>query len=399
MVEAINKLAFIKEISIFSDTSEIVLKEIASQCELMLVASSETIFRKGDEPDGVYFIYSGEVKIHDGDYVFATFQPLDFFGEYSLIDSDVRSASVTAVSDTVLLKLEHQNLHRFLYSNEKITKGLLISLIKRLRENNELEEKLAARNQKIQNQAKKLKAQQDELKELNAMKDKFIAVMAHDLRNPLSTILGLVDILEENIKSVPEEKIIGYLKQVKNYSLSTLELLSDLLQWAKSQSGLLNIFTSNIDLTKVIRENIRLFEPQAKARNISIDYKAGPPLYVDANGNMISTVLRNLLLNAVKFTPEGGSVKVSVKSLKNSLKITVADTGPGINKADQQKLFKIEEDVSKIGAASKQTLPYKGSGLGLILCKEFISRHKGKIWIESDVAKGCKVHFTLPLQK
>ncbi len=399
-IEKNELIDFLQSVKIFTDTARDDLEYLSDFCEVVNFPAGHVIFSKGDYPDGIYFIFSGKVQIHDKDYVFATMEPPQFFGEYSVLDSDVRSATVTTLSPTCLIKLQHQDLHRFLYSNEKVARGLLLSLIKRLRENNKLEESLAKSNEKIKKQAEKLKRQSKKLKELNAMKDKFIAVMAHDLRNPLSTILGLVDILYENTTALPEKQLKNYLQQIKIYSSNTLSLLSDLLQWARSQSGLLKINKEPIDIETLFKETLELFDNEIKTHDLKVQFNFDSPLTVYASRNMIYTVVRNLLSNAVKFSPDHGIIDIYAAREKKSVLISIQNSGVSLTDSEKNKLFKMEEDVNSIGIKQdKGYIQKKGAGLGLILCQEFIQKHGGKIWVESSEEIGFKVSFCLPDEK
>ena len=172
-----------------------------------------------------------------------------------------------------------------------------------------------------------------------------------------------------------------------------MDLLLNLLEWSRCQSGRMEFNPEYFEIISLIKDVIKLLNDSAQQKSITIFEKLPHNVPVYADKAMISTILRNLISNAIKFTNLGGKVVISAKQKQNDLIVTISDDGIGIKKDAIKKLFHIEESFSTIG-----TLNEKGTGLGLILCKEFIEKHNGVVWVESEVGKGSVFHFTLPLR-
>ena len=239
---------------------------------------------------------------------------------------------------------------------------------------------------------KAIKENAQQLKELNATKDKFFSIIAHDLRNPVNSILTFSDLLLTNFKNYNQDKLEKFLISIHNLSKQAFDLLENLLIWAKSQTGKISMDSEILNINSLISYNTSLLKEMALRKNISISYPPDNNFYVFADKNMINTVLRNLITNAIKYTPSGGKIEIHTELLKNQVKISVEDSGMGMTKEIKNNLFLIERSISTPGTENE-----KGTGLGLILCKEFVERHGGKIWVESDSGKGSKFMFTLPL--
>ncbi len=232
--------------------------------------------------------------------------------------------------------------------------------------------------------------QNTELKKLNTDKDRFMQILAHDLRNPFNALLGILDLLVTNYDKYSSEKIEKLLKLLHNSTYNTYNLLEDLLLWSKSQAGQLAFQPKEILLEEITKDVISTLQVIADSKNISLSYSEIGFILAFADLNMVKTILRNLISNAIKFTNSNGSVMVSVKLQNAMVEISVIDNGIGID----------EETISKLWVlphTTEGTSGERGTGLGLLLCKEFVERHGGKIWIESQVNKGSSFKFTLPI--
>jgi PAS domain S-box-containing protein len=231
---------------------------------------------------------------------------------------------------------------------------------------------------------------EEQLKELNATKDKLFSIIAHDLRSPFNNIIGLSDLLLENIISFEESE--KYIKILNSSAKNTLVLLDNLLNWAKSKTGHLRFKPENILFSEIILKNISLNRLLAETKNISINYFSSDDVEVYADENMLKTVLRNLISNAIKFTNVGGNIKIYAILKQDHVEITISDNGIGMNEKKRKSLFDISSKTT-LGTANEN-----GSGLGLVLCKEFVMKNKGEIWVESEEGKGSSFKFTLPLK-
>ncbi|MCX7875323.1 MAG: PAS domain-containing sensor histidine kinase [Melioribacteraceae bacterium] len=249
-------------------------------------------------------------------------------------------------------------------------------------------EEEAARYVQINNQLAESEAK---LKEANATKDKFFSIIGHDLKNPLFVIQSMSEILETEFDEISSEERLEFIQAIRESSKNAYALLEDLLHWARCQSGRIDYNPEPIHLKQLVSKCINLLEAHAIKKEINLINAVDPTHILMADKFMIDTILRNLISNALKFTPEGGTVKVQSKIENEFIEISVEDTGIGLTENDRQKLFRIDVKNSEIGRSKE-----KGTGLGLILCKEFVEKHSGKIWVESEFEKGSKFKFTIP---
>lgn len=251
--------------------------------------------------------------------------------------------------------------------------------------NEELEQKVISRTAQLMDANLKLN-------DLVATKDKFFSIIAHDLKNPFNSILSFSQLL---IMSYDQMEINTIKKSIGNINRSAetaYRLLENLLEWARSQTGNLEYHPEETELQEIIQTARHTAENIAQHKNIRIETGQVDQTTVYADKNMIHTIIRNLISNAIKFTPEGGTIFLSGASGADYATLTVRDTGIGMEAGVLKKLFKISEKVTQPGTNNEQ-----GTGLGLILCKEFTERNGGKIWVESEPGKGSAFHFTLPL--
>lgn len=237
---------------------------------------------------------------------------------------------------------------------------------------------------------KALEKNKAELSELNATKDKFFSIIAHDLKSPFNSILGLSNILIDQIRNKDYYEIERYADIIHNSSKRAINLLMNLMEWSQSQTGRIEFSPIKFDLTKFIYDNTLLFDEIANQKNIKIKRKILSRARVFADKDMISTILRNLISNAIKFTKTGGEISIIVKEKKDKYLISIKDNGIGIPKEGIDDLFKIDKSYSTPGTANEA-----GTGLGLILCNEFINKHNEEIWIDSKEGEGTTISFSL----
>ena len=230
------------------------------------------------------------------------------------------------------------------------------------------------------------------LNEANAAKDRFLSIIAHDLRGPYQTTLGLSDVLANDFDSLDNNEISACIENLNSSLKNQYNLLNDLLHWAELQGGGFNLKTEPIDLPECAANIIGLLSLAAKKKNIDLTSSINGNTIVHADNNMLNLVLRNLISNSIKFTPPNGSVNISAAKNDNEIQICVNDTGIGISSEDLNNLFNGEIRFSNNGTSNEE-----GSGLGLLLCKEIVEKHNGRIWAESEIGKGSKFIFTLPL--
>ncbi len=388
------RVDLLKEIKIFAGVSENSLQEIASFMTEEVLDPNQTLFYKGDNLNALYIITEGIVKIHDGPYIFTELHHRNFFGEYSLIDSYARSATVTAIEKTKLLKLDQEKFNLVADKHPDIHRSILMAMIKRLRNNNILEERLTRISKEIEQQKNEIDKKRKELEALNASKDRFFSIIAHDLKNPLSTIIGLSDLLLNNIDSFEKGQIKDFAIQMNIFANKSFELLENLLHWSRSQLGALKPVPKEIFLYDIVQETIELLKGIAINKNITVSNLVEKKQQCYADQHMVTTIIRNLMNNALKFTPKDGQIKISSIHLGNLIEVHVTDSGIGIKKEDIDNLFNITTNRSTPGTNQE-----KGTGLGLVLTHEFIEKNGGTIWVESEFGKGSDFIFTLPASK
>lgn len=233
---------------------------------------------------------------------------------------------------------------------------------------------------------------EQKLKQANATKDKFFSIIAHDLKNPFNIILGFSDLLLQNHKEYDEDTRESVIKTIYDISLKTFNLLENLLAWSRTQTGKIPFSPKAIDIQTLTNDSISLFKEIADKKRIKLTAMITEDLPVFADRDMIATVMRNLIINGIKFTPREGRVLVRTKrSDDNMVLIEVKDSGIGISPEKIKVIFNVDRDWTEAGTEEES-----GTGLGLFLCKEFVEKNGGRIWVESEVSVGTSIFFTLP---
>lgn len=259
------------------------------------------------------------------------------------------------------------------------------------REINNLQRQLIREKRNLEDTLNQLDEANRDLKKINRQKDKFFSIIAHDLRSPFSSILGFTEILREDINDLSREQIATYADHIYKSSFNTFNLLVNLLEWASLQRDATRFNPEKISFNQLFEEVLSLMKEQAAQKNITIRTKLPGNIEWVADKNMVTSILRNIISNALKFTPREGEVEIAVTRKKNQLEFSVSDTGTGMTKEVSNRLFSGDFNESGFGTENE-----KGSGLGLSLCKEFVEMHGGEIGVESELNKGTTIRFTLP---
>lgn len=237
-----------------------------------------------------------------------------------------------------------------------------------------------------------IKRMNEELLISNAEKDKFFSIIAHDLRSPFNSFLGLTQVMAENLQDLTMEEIRKFSLTMRDSVSHLYRLLENLLQWSRMQQGMILFNPEIIPLCSIIIDSLDILAEPAQAKEIEITCAIPNNLEVFADVNVVQTIIRNLVSNAIKFTPRGGKVDIAANLLPDRfIEISVADTGIGMDREMLDKLFRLDGKVNREGTEGETS-----TGLGLILCKEFIEKQGGKLWVESEVGKGSVFYFTLP---
>ncbi|OQY28090.1 MAG: hypothetical protein B6244_08265 [Candidatus Cloacimonetes bacterium 4572_55] len=249
----------------------------------------------------------------------------------------------------------------------------------------------------LRNSEKKLKELNQNLRKANASKDKFFSIIAHDLGNSLTPLIGFSEVLVQCVDSLSKVDIVRSAEGINFTAKHLSDLLKNLLDWSLSQSEKMDYLPIRLDLEPLVANTIRSMQPGSDSKGISIHNQIRENSYVYGDENMIATVIRNLLSNAIKFTDQGGLIRIVSKKMKKSTEISIIDNGVGIRAEDLPKIFRIDTNYSKIGNVTGGTKE-KGTGLGLIICKEFVEKNRGRIQVESKLGEGSRFIFTLPNQ-
>lgn len=307
---------------------------------------------------------------------------LDGFETCRLLKEEESTRHIPVIFMTALHEVEHK------------VRGFAVGAVDYVTKPLQQEEVLArvTTHLRIQALTAELRRANEELQQLNANKDKFLSIMAHDLRGSFLPLLGSAELLARRIERLSQEKVVDMALSILDSAQRVLDLLTDLLQWGRLQMGHSEVQARLLDLSFLLHHNVTLVADHAAAKQITLGYTTEPDTHVFADENMLHFVLRNLLTNAIKFTPEGGQVTIYTTQLETAeIAITVADTGVGMSQETLHRLFQINQHQSTPGTHNEM-----GTGLGLILCEEMVQRNNGRIWVESEEGKGTRVTFTLP---
>ena len=230
-----------------------------------------------------------------------------------------------------------------------------------------------------------------ELTRVVATNTKFLSIIAHDLRSPFSTILGVLELLKVSLEEYSKNEIEEFMDVAYNSAIRTLNLLDNLLLWAISQNKEKSFNPGKINFYDLVIEEFESINFTARQKQIALNHNIEPNLNINADLQMVKTILRNLISNAIKYTNTGGEITLIASECKQFIEITVKDNGIGISPETQRNLFRIDSFHSSAGTNNEH-----GTGFGLLLCIEFVELHGGNIWIESEQGKGSEFKFTLP---
>jgi signal transduction histidine kinase len=231
---------------------------------------------------------------------------------------------------------------------------------------------------------------EEQLRELNASKDKFFSIISHDLKNPFTALVGLAEIIATDIDTLTQEELQKFATHIHRSAKGLYSLLENLLQWSRIQTGRIKFTPESCVLNEIIEDVSNLLEINAVNKHIELKRDLESGILVMIDKEMIQTVLRNLISNAIKFTNDGGTVTVATRRKDDYIEVSVRDNGVGMPEEDIEKLFRIDVHHSTVGTGKE-----KGTGLGLILCKEFVEKHGGDITVESKPGEGSLFRFTL----
>ncbi len=253
-------------------------------------------------------------------------------------------------------------------------------------------DKLEELNQSLTESKQIIEKDARELKKLNDEKNKFFSIIAHDLRGPFGGLMGITDILYAQLDQIPDEQIHELIQLLQQSSNQVFNLLNNLLEWSRLQMDAVVFDPVSFNLKPAICDSIKLLQERAQNKAIVIENKTNESIEILADINMFNTVIRNLISNAIKFTPRNGLITVgSATADDKMIEVFVIDSGIGMSDGLMKKLFSLDQKVSRPGTENEAS-----NGLGLILCKDLVEKHGGKIWVESEEGKGTTFRFTFP---
>lgn len=387
------RVAFLKKTEIFAELDDPVLEEISEVLIPLTIEKGKIIIRKNSQGQSMFIIVQGEVRIHDGSHVLTRMRAGEVFGEYSLFDEEKRSATATAEQNTKLYKLEQADLFRLIPGNPEITRGLLRTLIKRMRERNILEEKLlksylkiSKQNKEIETQNESIKVQKQKMEEqnydllsLNEEKNHLISVVVHGLKNPLTSSLCIADLINAK-QECPDQEQLDILKK----SLQRMNgMINQILNVNRIDSKKFRLELEKINLVSITKEVIRNFSIPIRENQLEIktDFKN---TFAKLNETYIYQVIDNLISNAVKYSPKGGEIHLKIYEKNGKARFEIHDQGPGIPRGEHEKIFeKYQRQSVKIIDPDQQ------SGLGLAIVSKYVRAMRGRVWCESEAGKGA----------
>ena len=389
------KHELLKKVTIFSDTDSTLLHELADAVTETVARTGSNIIRKGDPGDAMYVIVSGAVRIHDGNHLIARKTAGEVFGEYTLIDDETRSASVSAEEETRLLRLGRDEFYQIAAGNKEILRGVLLALIRRIREMNDLEEKLTKsylkirkqrdqiekQNQNIDWQKEQLSQQNFDLTRLNEEKNHLISMVIHQIKNPLTSSLCMVEMMQADKGRLTDDQVDGL--EVARKSLRRINsLLNEFLDVNAIDSKVFKLKMELLDLAEIIHELAFNYGYFIEQKNISI-IKEIQEVKARMNRVYFTQIVDNLLSNAVKFTQTGGKIEIRLKEDKEKIVFTIQDDGPGM---DMKKLDDIFNHYQRQGDMHTQHLPPEG--LGLAIVHRYTKAMNGEVGCRCEPGKG-----------
>jgi len=383
------RLAALKKVRIFSETSDDVLMEIASVVSEEKYKRGQNIFKKGDVGDAMYIINQGSVRVHDGNHVLSRLAKGQVFGEFALFDKEARSASITADESTTLFKLDQDDFYHVMAGKAEVTKGVLIKVIRRIREMNELEGKLAKSYLKIQKQKNEieeihqnileqkaeLEKTNDQLLRLNDEKNQLIGIVSHGLRNPLTSSLCVMDLLEQECENCTDEQkeyiqvIHKSLRRMNSLINQTLDI--DIIELQREKLKL-----ENVNLAEVLKLIEEGFKYTLSLKKLDLDLKV-EDLFAKVDKNFVYIIFDNLLSNAIKFSPVKTKITIDLFESDGKIITEISDEGPGISDEALKTLF------DKPQVHDRQT-----DKTGLSIAKKYVKAMNGKLDCKSKFGQG-----------
>jgi len=397
------KYNFLSRLPIFSDADHTVLLDMASTLTEREIMKGTTIIRKGEEGDAVFIIARGKVRVHDGNHVLARLGEGQVFGEYALIDQQTRSASVTAEEPCLLLRLDYHDFYRHAAGHPGILRGVLRQLINRMRDMNVLEEKLSKSYLKIQRQKELIEKQNESISEQKAMleqqnfdltklneeKNHLISMVIHQIKNPLTSSLCMAEMLDSREGQVDETEREG-LAIIRNSLRRINNLVNEILDVSTIDSKVYELRLEQVNVKEILEELINNYRYFIEQKNIDLDAEIHD-ITARLNRVYITQIMDNLISNAIRFTPEGKTIRVKLTQKEEKVEFCVCDEGPGMEKEKIERIF--DQYSRQTSMFDQEKARY---GLGLAIVYKYTTAMKGQVRCESETGKGTSFFVELP---
>jgi signal transduction histidine kinase len=382
--ELAGRVRILRDVDIFSELRKPLLQEIAQKVEVINLKAGENLLEIGDKAHAMYVLTEGTVTVHDGQYEFAKLDKGECFGEYALIDPEVRNASVSGATDAKLFKLNQDDFYELVDENPGFVNAVLIVLIRRLRKVDKLQKSLADSYVKISNQNDKIERQNLELSNLNEEKNHLISVIAHDIRNPLASSISIAETLQTEMETQHPEymehtgALIRTMWRINDLATKILEVKSE-------EQNRMNHQPITLNLGNLLDNIHQDYSIMAKKKDISIEYDHSDT-YAELDSTHASQIFENLVSNAIKFSPHGKRIFINVHDTAGKAIVEIRDQGPGFSEADKEKLYKKFQRLSALPTGGENSL-----GLGMSITKNYVEKMKGEIELKSEPGRGA--HF------
>jgi signal transduction histidine kinase len=386
-VQVSTKALALQKIPLFAELPESVLQQLASEIQEVEAEKDHIIIKKGEEGDSMFLVIRGAVMVHDGDQILATLIAGEYFGEYALIDSYTRSASVTATQPTMLLQLSRERFNTIMEQHPGLKDAVLKELIKRLRNLNVMQEQLVKSNNEIQEQKREIQQMNAYLSEVSEEKDKIMRILAHELKNTLTSTISISESLhDEMAERAPD------LSEYTERLTSSLWRMNDRIDRILSVKSKLpkekELEITEFGLEEVVEELYQQFNEMANSKGVKLLFKVDP-YRVKLDRVYMHQILENLIGNAIKFSTGGKRVSVKTQEVGDKLNILVSDQGPGLSEVALRPLTnpEIMEEVHIKNA----------SDLSLTIVRKFTESMGGRITCDTAPGKGAS--FTLEFKE
>lgn len=399
MIDKKNIIEILQKVDIFSRFDKKILSTIAKKMNVLSLKEDETLFKKGDKGCSMYIILEGNVKVHDKDYIFATLGSKQYFGEYSLIDSTLRSTSVTALKNSQILELSQAAFDEIAKQQKNIWKNMLSALIKRLRSQNLFETKLTDRNvavykQKIEVESEKenLTFQKKELENNNLNKFKLFTIIADNMMGGLKNIKQISEDLEQNFYNLNPSELKKAIHSIHYFFKNTYEILENLFIWSKTQLGSAFVLFKKNDLISIIEKIKNLNKHTNPEKNIIFKHSYDEVVYGFFDKEIISLVINHLTVIIFDYLCQENEVQIIIGEKEDIIELSL------LYKKTKVSAEKLNRIFSKVANNTNITFEsnYDKFKLGLIICKDFMLKNGGDIWAEEKVNKEIVIKLTVP---